>query len=56
MLDSPGAFHKEHWDFMAFGQFRFIGLPFGLANAPSAYRQLGKMALDQLPLYHRLYQ
>ena len=57
-LDSAGAFHTipvqmEHRDFTAFGtpfgQYRFCRLPFGLANAPSAYSRLVQMALDQLP-------
>ena len=57
-LDSAGAFHtipvhEEHRDYTAFGtpfgQFRFVRLPFGLANAPSAYSRLVQMALDQLP-------
>jgi hypothetical protein len=57
-LDSAGAFHtipvhEEHRDFTAFntpfGQYRFCRLPFGLANAPSAYSRLVQMALDHLP-------
>ena len=57
-LDSAGAFHtipihEEHRDYTAFGtpfgQYRFVRLPFGLANAPSAYSRLVQMALDQLP-------
>ncbi len=57
-LDSAGAFHtipvhEEHRDFTSFntpmGQFRFCRLPFGLANAPSAYSRLVQMALDRLP-------
>ena len=31
------------------GQYRFCRLPFGLANAPSAYSRLVQMALDRLP-------
>ena len=57
-LDSAGAFHtipvhEEHRDYTAFntpfGQYRFCRLPFGLANAPSAYSRLVQMALDRLP-------
>ena len=57
-LDSAGAFHtipveEEHRDYTAFGtpfgQYRFCRLPFGLANAPSAYSRLVQMALNQLP-------
>ena len=57
-LDSAGAFHtipvhEEHRDYTSFntpmGQYRFCRLPFGLANAPSAYSRLVQMALDRLP-------
>ena len=57
-LDSAGAFHcipilPEHRDYTSFvspmGHYRFIKLPFGLANAPAAYSRLVSMALQNLP-------
>ena len=57
-LDSAGAFHTlevshESRDYTSFltpwGQYRFVRLPFGLANAPSQYSRLVQMALDRLP-------
>ena len=57
-LDSAGAFHSmvirpQDRDYTAFvtpfGQYRFCRLPFGLANAPSAYSRLVQIALDRLP-------
>lgn len=57
-LDSAGAFHtiaidQESRDYTAFntpqGQYRFCRLPFGLANAPSAYSRLVQLALNRLP-------
>ena len=57
-LDSAGAFHnividEESRNYTAFvtpqGQFRFVRVPFGLANAPAAYSRLVQMALDRLP-------
>lgn len=57
-LDSAGAFHsmkipqedRDYTSFVSpFGSFRFTRLPFGLANAPSAYSRLVQMALDKLP-------
>ena len=61
-LDSSGAFHtiaiaEDSRDYTSFvspvGTFRFTRLPFGLANAPSAYSRLVQMALDRLgnPVY-----
>ena len=57
-LDSSQAFHaisipEQYRDYTSFvtpyGSFRFTKLPFGLANAPSAYSRLVQMALDRLP-------
>ena len=57
-LDAIGAFHslvvdEKHRDITSFvspfGSYRFVRLPFGLCNAPSAYSRLVQMALDQLP-------
>ena len=57
-MDSAGAFHsleieEDARDITAFltpfGQYRFKRLPFGLANAPSAYSRLLQKALASLP-------
>ena len=57
-LDAIGAFHslvvaEESRDYTSFvtpfGSYRFVRLPFGLSNAPSAYSRLVQMALDRLP-------
>jgi hypothetical protein len=57
-LDAIGAFHslvveeksRDITSFVSpFGSYRFVRLPFGLSNAPSAYSRLVQMALDQLP-------
>ena len=57
-LNSAGAFHtipvhEEYQNYTSFNtprrQYRFCRLPFGLANAPSAYSRLVQMALDRLP-------
>ena len=57
-LDSMGAFHtipvaessRDYTSFITcFGTFRFVRVPFGLANASSAYSRLLQMALDRLP-------
>ena len=57
-LDAIGAFHslvvdEKYRDITSFvspfGSYRFVRLPFGLCNAPSAYSRLVQMALDQLP-------
>ena len=57
-LDSMGAFHtipisensRDYTSFITcYGTYRFIRVPFGLANASSAYCRLLQMALDRLP-------
>ena len=57
-LDAAAAFHnilvdENSRDYTAFvtpfGQFRFVRLPFGLANAPAAYSRLVQIALERLP-------
>ena len=57
-LDSSNAFHsiaipEQCRDYTSFvtpmGSWRFTRLPFGLANARSAYSRLVQMALDRLP-------
>ena len=56
-LDSAGAFHnlvvdpdcRDYTTFnSAFGQFRFVRLPFGVANGPAAYSRLVQIALDKI--------
>ena len=56
-LDSAGAFHNlvvdpDCRDYTTFnsvhGQFRFVRLPFGVANGPAAYSRLVQLALDQI--------
>ena len=56
-LDSAGAFHtltvdERSRDYTTFvsphGSYRFVQLPFGLANAPASYSRLVQMALDRL--------
>ena len=57
-LDGAGAFHavpirranREKTAFSSpFGQYQFIKMPFGLANAPATYSQLVAKALRHLP-------
>ena len=57
-LDSAGAFHlltiaESSRDYTTFvgptDTFRFVRMPFGLSNSPSAYCQLVQMALSRLP-------
>ena len=57
-LDAIGAFHslivdeksRDITSFVSpFGSYRFVRLPFGLSNAPSAYSKLVQMALSHLP-------
>lgn len=56
-LDSAGAFHnlvvdpdcRDYTTFNSvFGQFRFVRLPFGVANGPAAYSRLVQLALEQI--------
>ena len=56
-LDSAGAFHtltvdeksRDYTTFVSpYGSYRFVRLPFGLANAPASYSRLVQMALDRL--------
>ena len=56
-LDSAGAFHtlsvdEKSRDYTTFvsphGNYRFVRLPFGLANAPASYSRLVQMALNRL--------
>ena len=56
-LDSAGAFHnlmidadcRDYTTFNSmFGQFRFVRLPFGVANGPAAYSRLIQLALSRL--------
>ena len=57
-LDSAGAFHslkipESSRDYTTFigptGTFRFVRMPFGLSNSPSAYCRLVQLALSRLP-------
>ena len=57
-LDGAGAFHavpvrradREKTAFSSpFGQYQFIKMPFGLANAPTTYSRLIATALRHLP-------
>ena len=57
-LDGAGAFHavpvrradREKTAFSSpFGQYQFVKMPFGLANAPATYSQLVAKALRHLP-------
>ena len=57
-LDGAGAFHvvpvrcadREKTAFSSpFGQYRFVWMPFGLANAPATYSRLVARALRHLP-------
>ena len=57
-LDSAGAFHsltitESSRDYTTFvspsGTFRFVRMPFGLSNSPSAYCRLIQLALSLLP-------
>ena len=57
-LDGAGAFHavpvrrsdREKTAFSSpFGQYQFVRMPFGLANAPATYSQLVARALRHLP-------
>ena len=57
-LDLAGAFHsltispasQDYTTFVSpFGTYRFIRMPFGLSNSPSAYCRLVQLALSKLP-------
>lgn len=58
VIDGQGAFHQipmaeESKDVTSFstpfGTYRFICMPFGLANAPSTYARLVRLALQGIP-------